>query len=247
MNDGETGAARAGDADGPSTARQGRTAAGDVWFRPSRARRETPPLSRERIVREAVALLDEEGAERLTMRRLAERLGTGSTTLYWHVKTKDDVLDLALDSIFGEVGLPSGPDGGRWREDLTALVGGWRAVLLRHPWSAAVLGRPLMGPNVLDRTEFMHATLVAAGFTEPHLSAAAYGLSNYVIGSTLMQATWQARDEETARQAAEEHLRARRDRYPTLAEHGPPIGKDWDASFALGLTYLLDGLEASKL
>ncbi|MFF4991801.1 TetR/AcrR family transcriptional regulator [Streptosporangium saharense] len=225
------------------TARQG---AGEVWFRPERARRETPPLSRERIVAEAVALLDEEGAERLTMRRLAERLGTGSTTLYWHVRTKDDVLDLALDAIFGDVGLPTGGGVDGWREDVTALVGGWRSALLRHPWSAALLGRPLMGPNVLDRTEFLHATLVAAGFAEPHLSAAAYGLSNYVIGSALMQATWLARDEEAAREAAEEHLRAHRDRYPTLAEYGPAIGRDWGTTFAIGLDCLLDGIEARR-
>ncbi|MFI7534319.1 TetR/AcrR family transcriptional regulator C-terminal domain-containing protein [Streptosporangium sp. NPDC049376] len=225
------------------TARQG---AGEVWFRPARARREAPPLSRERIVAEAVALLDEEGAERLTMRRLAERLGTGSTTLYWHVKTKDDVLDLALDAIFGDVGLPSGGGADRWRADVTALIGGWRAALLRHPWSAALLGRPLMGPNVLDRAEFLHATLVAAGFTEPHLSAAAYGLSNYVIGSALMQATWLARDERAAREAAEEHLRTRRERYPTLAEYGPPIGKDWDTAFTIGLDFLLDGIETRR-
>ncbi|MEV7007315.1 TetR/AcrR family transcriptional regulator [Streptosporangium sp. NPDC051022] len=259
MNIGETGASRTGGTGAPKAAGQGAPGAGDVWFRPSRSRRETPPLTRERIVREAVALLDEEGAERLTMRRLAERLNTGSTTLYWHVKTKDDVLDLALDAIFGDVGLPpahtgdSGDigdaekaGGGRWREDVTALIHGWRSALLRHPWSAAILGRPLMGPNVLDRTEFLHATLIAAGFTEPHLTAAAYGLSNYVIGSALMQATWRARNEEEARRVAEEHLRTHRDRYPVLAELGPPIGKDWDGSFALGLAYLLDGIEAVR-
>lgn len=194
---------------------------------------------------EAVALLDEEGAERLTMRRLAERLGTGSTTLYWHVRTKDDVLDLALDAIFGDVELPTGGTDG-WRVDVAALIGGWRDALLRHPWSTALLGRPLMGPNVLDRAEFLHAALVAAGFTEPHLSAAAYGLSNYVIGSALMQATWLARDEEAAREAAEEHLRTHRDRYPTLAEYGPPIGRDWDTAFTIGLDCLLDGIEARR-
>jgi len=192
-----------------------------------------------------VALLDQEGADRLTMRRLAERLGTGSTTLYWHVKTKDDVLDLALDAIFGEVEIPR-TDGGDWREDVTALIRGWRAALLDHPWSASLLGRPLMGPNVLARSEFLHATLVAAGFTDPHLTAAAYGLSNYVIGSALMQATWQNGDEEQARRAAHDHLRAHRDRYPTLAAHGPLIGNDWDTTFTLGLTYLLDGMKTAE-
>lgn len=215
-----------------------------MWLRPSaRAGRDAPPLSRDRIVEEAVALLDEEGADRLTMRRLAERLGTGSTTLYWHVKTKDDVLDLALDAIFAEVEIPR--EGGRgWRADITVLINGWRAVLLRHSWSAALLGRPMLGPNVLARSEFLYATLLDAGVTESRLTAAAYGLSNYVIGSTLMQATWLTSAEQSVRQAAREHLRATRERYPTLAAHGPLVADDdWDTGFALGLTWLLDGIE----
>lgn len=219
--------------------------AGQVWLRPARTARDAPPLSRDRIVAEAVALLDEEGAERLTMRRLAERLGTGSTTLYWHVNTKDDVLDLALDAIFAAVEIPS-PGGRDWRGDITALITGWRAVLLEHPWSAALLGRPMLGPNVLARSEFLYAALVRAGVAEPHLTAAAYGLSNYVIGCALMQATWTARGEQAAGQAAGEHFRANRDRYPALAAHGPLVGGgDWDASFRLGLGWLLDGVQAS--
>ncbi|NUR88601.1 MAG: TetR/AcrR family transcriptional regulator [Nonomuraea sp.] len=185
-----------------------------------------------------MALLAEEGAERLTMRRLAERLGTGSTTLYWHVKTKDDVLDLALDAIFAEVELPSG----EWREGVTALIGGWRAAMLRHPWSATLLGRPMLGPNVLSRSEYLYATLAGAGLSEPHLTAAAYGLSNYVIGSALMQTTWQA--SEDVRQAAGEHLRAG---YPTLAAHGPLAAEaDWDSAFTIGLDWLLDGITAAR-
>lgn len=192
-----------------------------------------------------MALLDAEGVERLTMRRLAERLGTGSTTLYWHVKTKDDVLDLALDAIFAEVEIPHG--GGRgWRADITALISGWRAALLEHPWSAALLGRPMLGPNVLARSEFLYATLLETGVSEPHLTAAAYGLSNYVIGSALMQATWLDNVEQEVRLVAREHLRVNRERYPALAAHGPfAAGDGWDTSFALGLTWLLDGIQAN--
>ncbi|GAA3029176.1 TetR/AcrR family transcriptional regulator C-terminal domain-containing protein [Streptosporangium longisporum] len=216
-----------------------------MWLRPpARRGRDAPPLSRERIVEEAVALLDAEGADRLTMRRLAERLGTGSTTLYWHVRTKDDVLDLALDAIFAEVGIPSGSGRG-WRADITALIGGWRAVLLRHPWSAALLSRPMLGPNVLARSEFLYATLLEAGVTGPRLTAAAYGLSNYVIGSGLMQATWPADTGQDVRGAAREHLRDNRKRYPALAAHGPLVVEgDWDTGFALALTWLLDGIQA---
>lgn len=212
---------------------------------PARAAREAP-LSRDRIVHEAITLLDEEGADRLTMRRLAERLGTGSTTLYWHVKTKDYVLDLALDAIFAAVEIP-GEDSKDWRADITTLISGWRAVLLEHPWSAALLGRPMLGPNVLARSEFLYATLMEAGVTEPHLTAAAYGLSNYVIGSALMQATWTAQ-EQGVRQGAQEHFRANRDRYPVLATHGPLAeGSDWDTSFTFGLTWLLDGIQTSAV
>jgi AcrR family transcriptional regulator len=222
--------------------------AGDVWLRPpARAAREAPPLSRDRIVEEAIALLDEEGAGRLTMRRLAERLGTGSTTLYWHVKTKDDVLDLALDAIFAAVELPRA-GGQDWRAGITALISGWRAVLLEHPWSAALLGRPMLGPNVLARSEFLYATLLEAGIAEPHLTAAAYGLSNYVIGSALMEATWTAGEERTTRHTAQEYVRANRDRYPVLATHGPLAeDSDWDTSFTFGLTWLLDGIQAGAV
>ncbi|MEV4088191.1 TetR/AcrR family transcriptional regulator C-terminal domain-containing protein, partial [Nonomuraea fuscirosea] len=98
--------------------------------------------------------------------------------------------------------------------------------------------------EVVEDEQFLYGTLVAAGVTEPHLTAAAYGLSNYVIGSALMQATWTAR-EQGARQAAQEHFRADQDRYPALATHGP-LAKDgdWETSFTIGLTWLLDGIQA---
>jgi AcrR family transcriptional regulator len=216
--------------------------AGGIWLKSPRGRRGAPPLTRERIVTEAIALLDAEGIAHLTMRRLAERLGTGATTLYWHVDTKDDVLDLALDAIFAEARVPSPSDD--WRADVTAMLGQWRAAMLRHPWSAALLGRPMLGPNVLRRTEFTHATLRRAGLTGPDLTSAAYGLSHYVIGSALTQASWQRRDEDAVHDAATRHVRGSRDAYPTLAEHGHPSDFDWDTTFTEGLNYLLDGIQA---
>ncbi|MCG5211931.1 TetR/AcrR family transcriptional regulator [Streptosporangium sp. KLBMP 9127] len=216
-----------------------------MWLRTPRPGRAEPAVSREQIVRGAVALLDEEGAARLTMRRLAERLSTAAATLYLHVETKDDVLDLALDAIFSETVIPQTP-AGDWRADVTALITGWRATMLRHPWSVTVLDRPLLGPNVLARTEYLHATLVAAGFTDPHLTAAAYALSNYVIGSATMQAAALDHDHPEDRRAADRHLHARRHLYPTLAAHGAPLANDWDTVFTHGLTYLLDGLTPYK-
>lgn len=214
--------------------------AGQVWLRDEPARKER--VTRERIVDAAVGLLDEEGADRLTMRRLAERLGTGSTTLYGHVRTKEDVLDLALDAVYAEVRVPSEP-GHDWRGDLTALMHDWRAALLRHPWSAAVMARPMLGPNALAREEFLLSLLSRAGLTSPGLVTTAYGLSNYVIGSVLMQASWQAKS-DGARRAADERIRADRDRHPLLAEHRGVLDDNWDASFTDGLDCFLDGLRS---
>ncbi|XRQ15941.1 TetR/AcrR family transcriptional regulator [Actinomadura welshii] len=212
-----------------------------VWLRQNRPRREAPPLTRERIIAEAVALLDEEGAGRLTMRRLGERLDTGATTLYWHVRTKDDVLELALDAIFGDVAIPAGETD--WRADVIALMSGWRAAMLRHPWSATILGgRPLLGPEVLARTDFLYGALASAGLTGPRLAGAAYAIANYVIGSALMEIGARRDDEPAAEKAAGEHLARNRDRYPHLAAHGHLSGDEWDAAFLQGLEYILDGV-----
>lgn len=185
-----------------------------------------------------MALLDEDGALGLTMRRLAERLGAGPTTLYWHVRTKDDVLDLALDTIFGDVGLPAAS--GDWTADVRALIGDWYAVMLRHRWAPGLLGRPMLGPNVLARTEFLQAALARGGFAGTALAVATHGLANYVIGSALTRVGGGTLN------AADQHVRAHAEEYPTLAATGHLAEQDWDALFDAGLGSFLAGLIASR-
>jgi AcrR family transcriptional regulator len=155
----------------------------DIWSRPVRGRT-ARPLDRVRIVATAVELLDADGVEGLTMRALAGRLGAGPSTLYWHVATKDDVLDLALDSIFDFPMLVSGD----WRTDVRALVRAWRAAMVDHPWSAALIGRSAIGPNVRERTQHLVTTLGGAGLAEPDLTAATHAIANFVIGSAVTTA-----------------------------------------------------------
>ncbi|WP_129668471.1 TetR/AcrR family transcriptional regulator C-terminal domain-containing protein [Phytoactinopolyspora endophytica] len=214
-----------------------------VWLRPRRASRGEPPLSLSRIVDAAVAVLDEEGIERLTMRRLAERLGVVAPSLYWHVETKHDVVDLAVDAIFGDLTLEAERTS-HWRKDVTAVLYGWRSVLLRHPWAAAVPARqrPSVGPNFLAQMEILQATLARAGFTGTALSAATWALYNHVMGSASTETALHITDEE--RRVGQEKLRSESDRYPTLAAQGYLYDDDWDGAFATGLDYLLDGLEA---
>ncbi|ONK15538.1 TetR/AcrR family transcriptional regulator [Streptomyces sp. MP131-18] len=214
-----------------------------VWLRPPPATRNGPPLTRERITEAAVALLDEEGIERLTMRHLAERLQVGATTLYWHIDTKDDVIDLAVDAIFAEAAVP-GERAGSWRDDVVALLTGCRATLLKHPWSAALplRQRPVIGPNFLMWMEYLQATLVRAGLTGRHVQAACWLLYSHVQGSTASQSNLRWTDAE--RHAAHEQLGRHSHRYPTLLDHSYVLDDEWDENFRLGLTYVLDGLEA---
>ncbi|MCD2194584.1 TetR/AcrR family transcriptional regulator [Actinomycetospora endophytica] len=217
---------------------------GDVlWLRDRTARspRRAEPLTQERIVAAVVAELDAHGAERLTMRRLAQRLDVTSTALYWHVSTKEDLLDLALDDVVGEGPIPEpGPDPRAAARDLLL---GWRAAMLAHPWSPGLLGRPLLGPNVLARTEFLQAMLSRAGLSGIDLEAATRTLSTFVIGSAMADATWRRLDEPAVLAAAKAHIAGRAELYPTLAASGF-VDRAWsdDDVFRLGLDRLLAAL-----
>ncbi|SCF46658.1 transcriptional regulator, TetR family [Micromonospora matsumotoense] len=214
--------------------------AGAVWLRedPERTRR-AAPLTRERIVEAAVALLDAHGIGGLTMRRLAERLVVTPTALYWHVKTKDDVLDLALDQIFGEVPLPTSR--GEWRDDIRMLTSAWRTEMLRHPWAANLIGRPMLGPNVLSCTEFLQSTLVRGGLTGVRLAVVTRLLANFVIGAALTDATWRQIDDPGARAGARRHITSNPARYPTLAASGHLDESQWvdEDLFVRGIDVIL--------
>ncbi len=188
-----------------------------------------------RIVTAAVGLLDEEGTDGLTMRKLAQRLEVTSTALYWHVRTKDDVLDLAVDEVFGEVVIPPvSPD---WTADVRALLHGWRATMLIHPWAPALIGRPMLGPNVLARTEFLQAGLVRGGLSGERLAVTTRLLANYVIGAAVTEATWRRSPGGEARR----HVTASPTTYPTLIDSGHLDESRWpeDVLFARGLDALL--------
>jgi AcrR family transcriptional regulator len=129
--------------------------------RPVRRRRD--PISREAIVAAAMQLLDADGLSALSMRRIAGQLGTGAASLYWHVGSKDGLLDLIFDELVGEVTVPD-PDPRRWREQVKDIARAQRAVSLRHPYAVQLsIGRIPMGPNALRYSERTLAVLRAGG------------------------------------------------------------------------------------
>jgi TetR/AcrR family transcriptional regulator, tetracycline repressor protein len=139
--------------------------------RPARRRRE--PISREAIVTAAIRLLDREGLAALSMRRLAEELGTGAASLYWHVGSKDGLLDLVFDELIGEEQVPDA-DPSRWQEQLKDAARAQRRLSLRHPYLVRIsIGRIPMGPNALRFSERMLAILRAGGLP-PRLAVQGY-------------------------------------------------------------------------
>ncbi|MGW1139810.1 TetR/AcrR family transcriptional regulator [Streptomyces zhihengii] len=117
-----------------------------------RGRRSGQPdgLGRDKIIEASVRLLDEHGAPSFSMRKLAAELDVTAMSLYWYVETKDDLLELALDSVFTGL-LPPGPhDPADWRDRLRDLARIYRTLLVRHPWVSGLIGTYLnIGPQSL--------------------------------------------------------------------------------------------------
>ncbi|KFF94809.1 TetR family transcriptional regulator [Streptomyces scabiei] len=227
-----------------------------VWTRP-RTGREQPALSREHIVAEALRLLDEEGIDALSMRKLGGRLGAGATSLYRHVANKDELLELAVDEIYGEIEVQAAPDSANWRQDMASCAHSLRATILRHPWLASVLGElgmSYLGPNWMRASEAMLKLLTTAGFPADEADRALSTLVAYVTGTATSEAAWlnvlarSGQDERTMVErlwpAAEE---AAQD-FPLLREgYAEQRGVDPRAAreegFQYGLDRVLDGLE----
>lgn len=202
--------------------------------------RSEPPLSLDRIVTTAIELLDAEGLDGLKMRRLADRLGSGAMSLYWHVGNKDQVLDLALDKVLEYRGLRQSGEPQDWRAEIVHMLEDWRASMLRHPWSASLLPRRALGPNILARLELLSKTLSAAGVADADLNVAIWSLWNYVIGATVTRVSFDLSDDEMA--AAQARLTGLGELYPTIERSRLLLDNDWDGVFRKGLDVLLDGL-----
>ncbi|SDM44312.1 TetR/AcrR family transcriptional regulator [Nonomuraea jiangxiensis] len=162
-----------------------------VWLREPR-KATTPGRSREEIVRAALELLDEEGLGGLSMRKLGAKLSAGATSLYWYVANKDELLELAYDEVWAEMIVPD-PDEVGWREAASVLAYGMRQAMLRHPWSADLLGRlPALGPNAMHVADKMRRLFKVAGFSGLDIDFANSTLTAYVFGMTIPEVAWNA-------------------------------------------------------
>lgn len=228
-----------------------------VWTR-QRQQRQQPALSPERIVAAAVRLLDEEGIAALSMRSLGVRLGAGATSLYRHVANKDELIELVVDEVYGEVRIPDADEPVGWRSGLVQSAHSLRAMILRHPWVAAVLGQAglaTLGPNLTRQSERTLALFRLAGFAPGEADKAMNALIAFVIGTATSEAAYLsllARSGQTeeemaaslrpaAEQAFQDHPRLR-EGYAARQDIAP--GAMREENFTYGLDRLLDGFEA---
>ncbi len=228
-----------------------------VWTEPQGDTREArEPLSRERIVRAAVSVLDREGAAALSMRTLADELHTAATSLYRHVHNKGELLDLTMDTLMAEVELPADSEfGGDWRASMRRVALSFRAMLHRHPGAAVLRGTRLaLGPNTLRIMNWSCSSLLEAGFSEEEAAASAATVINYTVGSVLAEVmpTLEVEASGYSWEQFEAEMETRLqtlpwDRYPALRRMLPMLlGHHHDQPFEFGLDALLDGLEARR-
>ncbi|MER5914287.1 TetR/AcrR family transcriptional regulator [Streptomyces sp. NPDC001982] len=165
-----------------------RSARSSVWLegKPRRAARGGQPsgLDRDRITGVTVGLLDAEGLDRFSMRRLAAELNVTAMSVYWYVDTKDDLLELALDAAFGELRLP-GPEAESedWRDQLRTLAREYRELLVRHPWLSPLAGRYLnIGPNSLAFSRRVQQVVRRTGLPAHGITGAISAVFRFVYG-----------------------------------------------------------------
>lgn len=207
------------------------------------------PLSRDRVLRAAVALADERGVGELTMRKLAKELGVEAMSLYNHVANKGDLLDGMIDIVFGEIEAPA--VGGDWKAELRKRAVSTRAALLRHRWAVGEMeGRTTHGPSNLKVHDAVLGCLRGAGFSVEMTVHAMSVQDAYIYGFALQQTDMSSQTPEDFAAVAQRQMADYADaldEYPHLVEvvggHVAQAGYDYEAEFRFGLDVILDGLE----
>ncbi len=208
---------------------------------PARPRRHR--LSRDEVATTALALVDSEGIDALTMRRLADLMGVGTMTLYGYFRNKRELLGAVVAAAVDDS--PGVNPTGDWRAQLRELVIGTRRMLVRHPSLVEIRTRePLVAPEAFRITERAMTILLDAGFER---SDAAFSFRLLFVYSFGFAALSPARGEEEARVATRAGLEAlSRQEFPSLAAviEEAVEGTAGDAVFKFGLERILDGLDA---
>jgi AcrR family transcriptional regulator len=207
------------------------------------------PLTRERVLRAAIARADQGGFEALTMRQLAKELGVEAMSLYNHVASKDDLLDGMVDLVFGEIEPPSTDVD--WKTAMRKRALSTREALGRHRWAIGLMeGRSNHGPANLSLHNAVLGCLRAAGFSM-EMTVHAYSVQDaYIYGFALQERDMSPESADDFAAVAQRQMheyRAVLADYPHLVEvvggHVAEAGYDYATEFVFGLDLILDALD----
>jgi AcrR family transcriptional regulator len=203
-------------------------------------------LSRDRIVDAAMALIDDDGLDALTMPRLAERLGVGTMSLYRHIDDKDDLINAVAEQVLSGVRVPDGaPDD--WQGRVVGYLRALREQALAHPALSRILAdRGLTVGPIFDQLEQAHAILLAAGFSPSDAVRAFYALLTYVFGFVIWELPRVHQQPATAYTAAWADAldRLNPDAYPTLHTLRDTLNTTASSDqFDYGLNHLIASLQ----
>ena len=210
-----------------------------------------PTLSVPVIVAAAIEALDEAGFAGLSMRRVADRLGTGAASLYAHVSGREELLELVFDALVGQVKLED-PDPARWREQVHRLMRDLRDILASHTDAAlAGLGRVPTTPQTLAAAEVLTGVLRAGGLSDRVIALGFDQLVLYVSAFAYEAGLYRKADPaEVERYFAGVHAfyaTLPPGRYPVLTAVAPYMtGADADDRFEFGLNAIIAGFEAAS-
>ena len=197
------------------------------------------PLSRDRVLRAAVALADTAGIESVNMRGLAAELGVVPMALYKHVANKEEILDGIVELVVGEIEIPS--EGADWKEAMRRRTVSAREVLSRHSWAIGLLeARGSRGPTARRYLDAILRNLRSAGFSIENAVHAFWVLDCYVYGHVIQETSLAFNSSEELTDSAGF------DEYPHLVEIAQPARRSaysFDNEFEFGLDLILDALE----
>jgi AcrR family transcriptional regulator len=205
------------------------------------------PLSRDRVLTAALALVDEGGIEALSMRKLADELGVKAMSLYNHVANKDDVLDGIVDAAMEEIAEP--PRGADWKTQVRAIAISAHETLLRHHWVVGLGARRRPGRGLLRYGDSLLGCFRNAGFSKELTYHAYHVIEGYILGYTTQVLNYRSVDMAQFDDIVARFTRGEfAQEYPHFTEHAlqhfdpTPEQEDVDG-YELGLELILDGLE----
>ena len=216
------------------------------WRKPVRQQ-----LSRELIVDTAMAILDREGMDSLSMRRIATELGTGAASLYAYVSNKEELQELLLERVLSSVPHEP-PDPSRWADQLRELCRQTVGALIAHNGIARVALATIVptGEASFEQAEAMLGLLRASGLPDPLVASAFDALSLYctafaVEANAMLSGEFsEVEIAERNRQLGEYMAALPPDRFPSLLAMGPLIGAgDGEQRFLAAINLIIAGIQ----